>query len=344
MVFDTWFSIPGFRYLNRLCLGIRSDISVNKACICLFIDLEKAFDSIWKRGLIVKLKKMGIRGNVLNLIDHFLTSRKVALKVNGSKGNARDGADVGVPQGSVLSPILFKIFMMDFLEELTSRKDIVLYKFADDGTIKISANSTKNCLDTLQIVMKAVNNWAFKWRMVINCDPNKTEVICFHTAENDRRLIPLQYKLGDKTVKLVSQTKVLGLIIDEDLTFSQHAEMIYNKLVAKWVLICNSCNRQWGFTQRIMVQLLRTLFLSTLLYGSHIWMSRNNMKEINKLYYKMIKSTVGAVFNVKHSICELIVGIPPIHIQNTVNQLKHYLKVIINRSPASKVHKVTHLI
>ena len=169
--------------------------------------------------------------------------------------------------------------------------------------------------------------------MVINCDLNKTEVMCFNTAENNTDLIPSQFPLGDKVVKLVSKTKVLGLIIDEKLTFNPHAGMVQNKLLAKWVVICNSCNRQWGFTQRIMIQLLRTLFLSTLLYASHIWMTPRNMKEINKFYYKMLKSTVGAVFNVKQSLCEIILGIPPIHIQNQINKLKHYLKININKHP-----------
>ena len=265
--------------------------------------------------------------------------------MNGSKGNVKDGSDVGVPQGSVLSPILFKIFMMDLVEDLNSNNDVVIYKFADDGTMKISAETTNSCLDTVQTVLSSVYKWAHKWRMVINCDPNKTELICFNTAEKDRNQIPKQYKLGEKIVKLVSQTKVLGLIMDENLSFIQHAEMVYNRLTSKWVLICNSCNRQWGFTQRIMIQLLRTLFLPTLLYASHIWMTRNNMKDINKLYYKMIKSTVGAVFNVKQSLCELILGIPPIHIQNTVNQVKHYLKININKNADDQLEEfiISHI-
>ena len=228
---------------------------------------------------------------------------------------------------------------MDLFDDLTESNELSIYKFADDGTVKISGTTTNSCLNTLDTVLTSLNKWTLKWRMVVNCDPNKTEVICFNTAENNREQIPPQFKLGDKHINTVSQTKVLGLIIDEKLLFTQHAEMIYNKLVIKWILICKSCNRHWGFTQRVMIQLIHTLFLSTMLYASHIWMSEVNMKNINKLYYKIIKSTVGAVFNIKKSLAEVILGLPPVHIQSRMNQVKHFLKININKSHDDKLRE-----
>ena len=151
-------------------------------------------------------------------------------------------------------------------------------------------------------MLDAVNKWAEKWRMVINCLPNKTEVMCFGTAENNRELIPKEFNLGDQKIKLVSQTKVLGVILDEDLSFVEQSKDVLKKLITRWNIICIYCNRNWGFSQKVMVQLIRSLFLSCLLYGSPIWMNRKNMKDINSLLYKILKNTVGAVFNVRQSI------------------------------------------
>ena len=327
------------RYLNRLHLGIKSDTEKGKTVICLFIDFEKAFDSVWKKGLLVKLSKLGVRGNFLKLIDHFLTSRKVNLKVNGDKGNKRNCDDFGLPQGSVLSPILFRIYMLDLLEELED-EDIVIYKFADDGTMKISCESTEQCLLKLQRVLDAVNSWAKKWRMIINCLPNKTEVICFSTAENNRNLIPKEFKLGEKRIKLVKHTKVLGVIFDEDLNFIEQSKDVYNKLMRRWIMICRYSNRNWGFTQRVMIQLINSLFLSCLFYGSHIWMKKQNMKEINGLHYKIMKSSIGAVFNVRQSVCEVILGLPPIMIQNEINQVKHFLKINQTEVPEDQLKEL----
>lgn len=320
------------RYLNRLILDIKTDLQQGKTVICLFLDFEKAFDSVWKKGLIVKMFLLGFKGNFLKLIDHFLSSRKVCLNVNGTKGDTRECSEFGLPQGSVLSPILFKIFMLDFLEEMNV-DSAVIYKFADDGSVKISADTTADCLIHLQKVLDSLDAWAKKWRMVINCQPNKTEVICFGTAENDRNLIPTEFNLGNQRIKLVKRTKVLGIIVDEDLSFIDQGKEVYKKLITRWNMIQLYCNRNWGFSQKIMVELIRTLFLSCLLYGSHLWMNKENMREINSLYYKILKSTVGAVFNVRQSIAEIILGLPPINIQNKVNQIKHYLKIILNEIP-----------
>ena len=71
---------------------------------------------------------------------------------------------------------------MDFLTELRN-PDITLLKFADDGTVKITGKTTKHCLDLMQLVLQAIESWVKKWRMCINCKPDKTEVIAFSTAE-----------------------------------------------------------------------------------------------------------------------------------------------------------------
>ena len=318
------------RYLHRLNLEVKQDKADNKTCIGLFIDFEKAFDSVWKRGLIYKLRKLGITGNILKLINIFLMSRKMSLAVNGYKGPVRNGADVGVPQGSALSPILFKIFLMDLASELENTEGIMKLKFADDGTIKVAEITTPKCLQSLEKVLTVIENWSAKWRMVVNCSRDKTEVICFHTAENNKDLIPTTFKLAGKEIKLVSKTKVLGLTVDEDLNYREHSKDVYHRLLTRWVLISKYCSKNWGFNQRIMTQLLRTLFISCLFYAGHVWMKPPNMKEIEKLWYKITKSTVGAVFNISQTTAELIIGIPPLQITNKLNKIKHYLKLNMN--------------
>ena len=131
--------------------------------------------------------------------------------------------------------------------------------------------------------------------------------------------------LGDKPIMFVTETKVLGVIIDKDLTYKSHSKMIHKRLCHRWVTVCKHSNRNWGFSQRVMVQLIKTIFQSTLLYASHIWMNKMNMTDINVFWYKLLKSSVGAVLNVRQSLAGLILGLPPIEIVNRVTLIKHYL-------------------
>ena len=319
------------RYLNRLHLSIKSDMIAGKTSICLFVDLEKAFDSVWQEGLIVKLAKDGVKGNFLKLIDSFLKKRTAQLKVNTDIGPVRKCSNIGLPQGSALSPTLFKIFLMDLTSELNDKGNVEAYKFADDGSIKASAMTTEACLKTFDEILVAIHKWAYRWRMVINCDKNKSEVIAFSTAENNPHLVPETFKLGTKDIHKVSKTKVLGLTMDENLSYMEHSKEVHKKLIKKWAIICQYSNKNWGFTEKVLVRLIKTLILSALYYAGHIWLNRETLQDINKLWYRMIKSTVGAVFNVRLSIAEVILGLPPLETVNTVNQIKHYLKLNIRK-------------
>ena len=324
------------RYLNRLNLGIEADIENNLTVVCLFVDFEKAFDSVWKQGLIVKLHRFGIRGNVLKLLDHFLTSRKVSININGLIGNLRQSAEYGLPQGSVISPVLFKLYVSDFIEELNQNQDIVLYKFADDGTIKARANNSATCLELLEHILECLQTWSKRWRMNVNCNRNKTELICFHTAENDSSLIPESFKLGDHDIYRVDKSKALGLTIDEDLTYKPHSQQVLRSLHDIWSSLCIYSNRHWGFTQSVMLKLVKILFISKLSYGSHIWTNKDNMTSINKLWYHVLKSIIGAVLNISQVVAELILGVPPLHIQSKVNSIKHFLKLNIKPVPRDR--------
>ena len=324
------------RYLNRLILEIKTDLK-DHTVIGLFIDLETAFDSIWKKGLMVKMSALNFGGKSLALIDNFLTDRHVKLNVNGELGESRDCKEYGLPQGSALSPVLFKIFLLDLFEDLNSCEDISFLKFADDGTIKIRNKESIQCVESLKNVVNALNEWTRKWRININCQPNKTEYICFGTADQETEVIPDTIKMGSKEVKKVKETKVLGLIVDEDLNFNSHSKKVYNNILGKWVKVCKYTNQHWGFNQKVISQIAKTFFLTSLHYAGIIWMNDKNMKDIEQIWYKIIKSAIGATFNIRKSLAEVIIGIPPLKLQNKMHRVKYYLKLNINSAKEDRV-------
>ena len=199
-------------------------------------------------------------------------------------GKLRQSSEVGLPQGSALSPIRFRIYLMDILEDLENNKEVQLFKFADDGTIKVTGESTAKCHKNLQTAIGSIESWVKKNRMIVNCLPDKTEIMCFSTAENDKALIPKSFRLCGNDIKLVKSTKALGLIIDEDMSFIEHGASVHKKLVQKWATICTYCHRHWGFNQEVMIQIIKTLFHSSMFYAGFIWMNKQSMEETTKLH------------------------------------------------------------
>ena len=321
------------RYLNRLNLSIHADKIQKLTILCLFIDFEKAFDSVWVKGLIYKLAKINIKGNILHIIHDFLDKRQIVININGEKGNPRESTEYGLPQGSVLSPLLFKIFLFDIIDELKTKPYIDIYKFADDGTVKVTAPDTPTCLNYFNELLLNITTWKNKWRLKINCQINKTEVICFNTAENNQSLIPATFKLDDETIQLVEKTKVLGLIIDKDLSYKYHAEETLKQLNITWADICKYSHREWGFNIQTMVQLVKTMYIPKLQYAGHLYLTESNIEIIKPLWYKILKTSIGAVFNVSMAVAEVILGLPPLEIQTKINRIKHFLKLNILPNP-----------
>ena len=314
------------RYLHRLTAGIKGDIKKKLTVLCLFIDFEKAFDSVWKKGLVVKLWNAGVHGCYLKTIDSFLFGRTVSLVINGFIGPKRMCQEYGLPQGSVLSPILFKLFILDLEATCQEHQQITAFKFADDGTVKVVGRNMEECLFYLGLAMNSIDQWTSCWRMVINCDVNKTEIICFNS--NDGTAPPSSFNLGGKLIYMTDQTKVLGVILDEKLNYKQHSKSVYNNLIHRWVSLSRYANRNWGMNQAVIVRITKTVLFSALFYGSLIWMNNSNMDDINKLLYKVSKAATGAVFNTHSAILEVILGVPPIQIMRRVIAIKHYLKAL----------------
>ena len=317
------------RYLNRLDSDIRDKLSKKYTVICLFIDFEKAFDSVWKRGLMKKLYDIGIRSNIWMMLNSFLFSRKVKLIFNDYTGIVRACREFGLPQGSALSPILFRFFLHDLGEELVIEydDDIAIYKFADDGTLRVIGGTTSKCLCNLKSCCEAVYKWSNTWRMIINCEPNKTELICFGTAENNEDLIPSAVDLGNNLIPFVDKTRVLGLTMDKRLSYNDHGIEINKKIIGRWAMICKYSNRNWGFKQNVIVRLIEVIVSSCIQYAGIVWINNTSMKQVNQMWYKLLKSAIGAVFNIKQEIAEVILGVPPIFISHKINSVKHILKL-----------------
>jgi hypothetical protein len=119
------------------------------------------------------------------------------------------------------------------------------------------------------------------------------------------------------------------LIMDDNLRYIEHGKAVKRKILGRWVAICKYTNRNWGFRQHVIVRLLEVLVSTCIQYAGIVWINNQSIREIEHIWYKMLKSALGAVFNVKRCIAEAILGVIPVDISNKINSIKHFLKLNI---------------
>ena len=133
-----------------------------------FLDISKAFDKVWHKELIFKLSQNGISGNLLDILSDFLSDRKQRVVLNGQK-STWENVNAGVPQGSILGPLLFLIYINDLSGDLSSKTKL----FADDTSLFNVAHDINISANELNNDLKKFSNWAFQWKMSFNPDPSK---------------------------------------------------------------------------------------------------------------------------------------------------------------------------
>lgn len=181
-----------------------------------FCDISKAFDRVWHRGLLFKLKQNGIEGEFLDWLSNYLSNRKQCVVLNASCSDTKDVL-AGVPQGSVLGPLLFLIYVNDISEQLLSLTRL----FADDSSLFVSASNLRDIEGILNHDLLIIAKWAIQW--LVNFNPSKTEAILFSLINPD--FIPSLIFDG-VNIDFVSNHKHLGLTFNENGKWQNHIENI----------------------------------------------------------------------------------------------------------------------
>ena len=136
-----------------------------------YLDISKAFDRVWHDGLIFKLKRCGVAGQLLSLIESFLNDRKQRTVLNGRCSNWGDIL-AGVPQGSILGPLFFLVYINDLTTDLKCNVKL----FADDTSLFTVVQEPNAAAEDMNHDLELISRWAHDWRMSFNPDPQKQAV------------------------------------------------------------------------------------------------------------------------------------------------------------------------
>ena len=136
-----------------------------------FLDISKAFDKVWHEGLIFKLEQNGISGQLLNLLQNYLSNRKQRVALNGSVSELTN-IESGVPQGSVLGPLLFLVYINDLEKNIKSK----IKFFADDTMLFSIVKDPQLTANDLNHDLDIISKWAHQWKLEFNPEPRKQAI------------------------------------------------------------------------------------------------------------------------------------------------------------------------
>ncbi len=246
----------------------------------IYMDVAKAFDTVVHSKLITKLAAYGIDGLLLAWIADFLQSRQQRVRIEDSYSDW-DPVVSGVPQGSVLGPLLFLVFindLPDFIDDVGRRL------FADDLKL-FNRVDTKCEQNKLQIALNKVWKWCTENQLDLS--PSKCQIL--HVGNKNPRV---DFLLGDHKLETVTFARDLGVVISEDFRFTRHCETIVTKASARANGILRAFTNR---DSRILMQLFDTFVLPLLEYASVIWSPsiRQEIELIESVQRKFTKRIPG---------------------------------------------------
>jgi hypothetical protein len=267
--------------LTKLLDIITNAIDSKLFSCCVFIDLRKAFDTINLDILLAKLEYLGFRGHFHNLIKSYLSNRSQYVSFNGTKSNSLPITH-GVPQGSILGPLLFLLYINDLHLSLRDSSPIL---FADDNSLPFQANTVHELFNTVNSNLLSLHNWLSANKLTINTQ--KSSFILFKPYPKSSIIPPIL--INNYPLQRVTEVTSLGVILDENLSFKSHLTTLKHKLTSSYFIFSKirinlPISSAW--------LLYFAIFKSHLNYCITLWGSACStyLSPINILHNKFLKS------------------------------------------------------
>ena len=253
----------------------------------IFLDLAKAFDSVDHKILLEKLEKYGIRGTPLKFMESYLSNRWQYVKLNG-RSSELALIDIGIPQGSILGPLLFLLYIND----LPNASNFFVKLFADDTFLSLSSHNFNELKRKTNSEIKKIYNWLIANKLTLNVKKSKFMIISKRKGVNKNCF---KLKINGVLLERCSSYKYLGLFIDESLTWKDHVKHICQKLSK----VCGILSK---IRHCVDMKTLKTIYYalgySYLRYCNIVWgnTSKNILKPLVALQNRILRIMTFAPF------------------------------------------------
>ena len=266
-------------------------LSKKQISLLLLIDFSKAFDMVEHTILLRKLEHYGIRGLALKWMTSYLKNRSQFVSLSGVNSSIKQ-MQYGVPQGSILGPLLFIIYIND-LPNIFNRAKFTLY--ADDANIIINGANIADIVQQLNELCNILPNWVISNGLALNL--KKTKYMLFSRQNIE---LPDEFKILNKKIDRVKEVRFLGVIVDEKLNWSAHIKTLKSKI---GIL----CKIKKLLPIQAKMQIFQSLIQSHLNYCSIVWgfTAKSNIESLFRIQKKGIRAIVPGFINYKYRDGEL---------------------------------------
>ena len=314
-------------HLVRLEAFIRHAFRRNHHLVSVMFDLEKAYDTTWKYGIMRDLHDLNLRGRLPTFIENFLTDRKFQVKVNNTLSEIVDQEE-GVPQGSILSVTLFCIKINKITGHLSSGVDKSL--FVDDFQICYSAFRMSAIERKLQHSIDKLSKWCMENGFTISIDKTECIHFCLKRSIHDHPKL----KLGVHHIPVVAEKKFLGIIWDSKLTFRSHIKDLINRCRKALNLLKVVSHLDWGADRTTILHLYQSLVRSKIDYGSFIYgaAAKSHLKKLDAIHNTGLRLALGAFCTTPAQSLYAEADEPPLEIRRNKLALQYIIKLKANKS------------
>jgi len=221
--------------LIHLTHQIYNALDAKQDTLIVFLDISKAFDRVWHPGLLHKLREFGITGNLYSWLESYLTGRSQKVVIGGEESSTSK-TNAGVPQGSILGPLLFLIFINDIVQVVENP----IYLFADDASLIKIFNNIQEATMSINRDLEHLAQWAHIWRVTFNAIKTVFMIISLKLLNHQPNPVLL---LNNTPLKQVQQECYLGMVLTSNMSWKEHIHKLTTKASKKIGLLYTMKNK-----------------------------------------------------------------------------------------------------
>lgn len=279
----------------RVVENITENMNQQHKTGAVFLDLAKAFDKVWHTGLIYKMLKFGYTHKMVKLIQSYLRNRQFYIALHDADSTLRN-IQAGVPQGSLLGPFLFNIYVSD----MPNLPETQIGQFADDTVIYTSAIKPGTITNNLQRSINIIYEWFCQWKFQLNIE--KTEAVYFWKNKKRKSMPKKQIQINKIKIPWTNEAKYLGVYLDSSLSFKKHTTDLVKKLSQKIGYLYPLLNRKSKLSLNNKILIYKSIIQPTATYGIQLWKltSRKNFYKIQVKQNKVLRICTDAPFYISN--------------------------------------------